>query len=123
MTSRQRGVAIALAAGRLAIGAGFWLAPRVSARALGFEGADERLVAVGRLAGSRDLALGAWQLATLGDRDALRRATATIAAVDAADALVFGLALRSESTRSAGLRGLPAAAGASLAGVWLVSDL
>ena len=123
MTGRQRGIAIALAAGRLAIGAGFWLAPRASARAFGFEGADERLVAVGRLAGSRDLALGAWQLVVLGDRDGLRLATRTIAAVDAGDALVFALALRSENTRAAGLRGLPAAAVASLAGAWLAADL
>jgi hypothetical protein len=110
-----------LAAGRIAIGAGLWLAPRLSARALGFREVDDRLLAIGRLAATRDLALGAWQLAARSDREALRKVTATVAAVDAADAFTFALALRGETTRIAGLRGLPVAAAAALAGAWLAA--
>jgi hypothetical protein len=71
------------------------------------------------VAATRDLALGGWQLASAGDRAALRRATATVAAVDAADALAFTLALRGDATRTAAVRGAPAAATAALAGLWL----
>ncbi len=121
MRASERRVAIALAGGRLLIGAGLWLAPRAGHRALGFGDPDQRMVAISRIAATRDLALGAWQLASLSDPDSLRRASATVAAVDGADALTFALALRGGTTRDAGLRGLPAAAGAALAGAWLAS--
>jgi hypothetical protein len=123
MRDSERRVAVALAGGRLLIGAGLWLAPRAGHRALGFRDADERMFAISRLAATRDLALGAWQLASLSDRDSLRRVSATVAAVDGADALTFALALRGRTTRAAGLRGLPAAAGAALAGAWLANRL
>jgi hypothetical protein len=124
MAPSERLLAIGLAAGRIAIGAGLWLAPQASARALGFGVADERLLAIGRIAATRDLALGAWQLAALGDRDRLGRATATVAAVDAADTLTFALALRAGGeVREAGLRGLPGAAAAAVAGAWLANRL
>ncbi len=116
-------LACALAAGRIAIGAGLWLAPARSGRALGFEQLDGAALALGRVAATRDLALGGWQLASAGDRDGLRRATATVAGVDAADALAFALALRGSSTRTAAVRGLPAAASAALAGIWLSARL
>ncbi len=123
VTAPERLLALGLAGGRIAIGAGLWIAPALSARALGFDRLDSTALALGRIAGTRDLALGAWQLATLEDRRALGRASATVAAVDAADALTFALALRDSATRTAGLRGLPAAAGAALAGAWLAARL
>jgi hypothetical protein len=119
----ERLLALGLAGGRMAIGAGLWIAPALSARALGFDRLDSTAVALARVAATRDLALGAWQLATVEDRRALRRASATVAAVDAADALTFALALRDPATRTAGLRGLPAAAGAAFAGAWLAARL
>ena len=119
----ERLLAGALAAGRIAIGAGLWLAPARSGRALGFEDLHGPVLALGRVAATRDLALGGWQLASAGDRSALRRATATVAAVDAADALAFALALREPSTRTAAVRGTPAAAAAALAGLWLSARL
>ena len=77
------------------------------------------------MAATRDLALGGWQLASAGDRHALRQATATVAGVDAADALAFALALAlgGRSTRTAAVRGLPAAAAAAAAGFWLSARL
>ena len=86
--------AIGLAAGRIAIGAGIWPAPTAAWRALGLGAPDPRALALGRLAASRDLVLGAWQLAAFGDRRRLRRVTAAVAAVDGADALTFALAAR-----------------------------
>ena len=53
----QRRTAALLAGGRLAIGAGLWLAPRLSLKALGFADADERALAVARIGATRDLIL------------------------------------------------------------------
>ena len=124
MRNSRRILAVSLAAGRIAIGAGLWLAPQASGRMLGFDRLDGTGLALGRLAATRDLALGAWQLASLSDPDRLRQTTATIAAVDAADALTFALALSADGdARKAGVRGAPVAAGAALAGAWLAANL
>jgi hypothetical protein len=116
--------AIGLAAGRLAIGAGIWLAPRRSWKALGFEDHQPQgpALVLGRLAASRDLALGAWTLAALQDPERLRRVVATVAVVDGADSLAFALALREgPELRQAAIRGLVAAIPATLVGAWAAS--
>ncbi|HXV52047.1 MAG TPA: hypothetical protein VD765_02370, partial [Solirubrobacterales bacterium] len=92
-TDFERLAGLGLAVGRRAIGAGLWLAPGPSSRALGFERLDGPALALARIAATRDLALGAWQLSALGHRSRLGRATGAIAAVDAGDALTFALAL------------------------------
>ncbi len=116
-----RVAAIGLAAGRLAIGAGLWLAPRASARGLGFGSLEPKELALARVAASRDLVLGAWQLSALDDAVELRRASAAVALADAGDALTFALALGSSDAdvRRAGLRGVAGAGFAALAGAWL----
>jgi hypothetical protein len=120
VASSERLLAIGLAGGRIAIGAGLWLAPAAAGRALGFAELDSRALALGRVAATRDLILGAWQLGSLGDRDELRRATGAVAAADAGDALAFALALRAGGeVAEAGRRGLPAALVATAAGAWL----
>jgi hypothetical protein len=119
-----RSVAVGLAAGRVAIGAGIWLAPGVAWKALGFgEAPRGAALALGRLAATRDLVLGGWQLAAVDDRDRLRRLVAAGTLVDAADALAFGLALREDGMRDAAIRGLAAAAGATVAGAWMARRL
>ena len=125
MTASERLLAIGLASGRLAIGVGLWATPGLAAKALGFGELDSRALALARIAASRDLVLGAWQLASLDDPERLRTATIAVAAADAGDALTFALALRADDreTRFAGMRGLPAAAAASAAGAWLASRL
>jgi len=116
--------ALGLAAGRLVIGAGLWLAPRRSLAALGFAEIDSTAVALARIAATRDLVLGAWQLRSLGDPRELRRASAAVAVADAGDALTFGIALRAgAANRTAGLRGLAGAVPAAIAGAWLESRL
>jgi hypothetical protein len=114
-----RALAVGLAAGRLAIGAGLWVAPTLSARLLGFGEIDSRGVTLARIAATRDLVIGGWQLASIGDPAKLRSASAAAANADAGDAIAFALALRAEDpqTRRAGLRGLAAAAPAAIANV------
>lgn len=118
-----RTTAIALATGRLAIGAGIWLAPGLAAKALGFDSIDAKALALGRIAASRDLVLGAWQLSSLDDSESLRRASLAVALVDAGDALAFALAAAGGEARGAGFRGLAGAVPATIAGAWLVSRL
>ncbi len=118
--------AIGTAAGRIAIGAGIWLAPERSWRALGLAGtpAAGAALALGRMAATRDIVLGAAALAALGDRERLRRVAAGTAVVDAGDVLAFGLALREGGeVRDAAIRGLAAALPATLAGAWVAYRL
>jgi hypothetical protein len=118
----ERTAALGLAAGRMAIGAGLWLAPGLTLRALGFSRPDDRAVAVARIAGTRDMVLGAWQATTLGSRDRLARATTAVAACDAGDSLTFALLLGTDERR-AGLRGVAAAVPATIVGFALASRL
>jgi hypothetical protein len=116
-------IAVALAGGRLAIGAGIWLAPRFVARSLGFGEPGAAALALGRIAATRDLVLGTWQARALDDRDEMRRATRATVLADAGDALTFALALRDDEGRTAGIRGLAGALPATLAGLWLIRRL
>lgn len=114
----------ALAAGRLAIGAGIWLAPGPALKALGLDGLDAKALAVARIAATRDLALGAWMAASAGERRALRGAAAAAAACDAGDTLAFALLARTGGENAgAGMRGVAAAAPATAAGTWLLLRL
>ena len=67
----ERALALLLAGGRIAIGAGLWFAPRFTLRALGFTKQDDPAIAVARIAGTRDLVLGAWQASVVSDRERL----------------------------------------------------
>ena len=115
-------IAYGLAAGRIAIGAGLWAAPRLSMGALGFRDPSPETIAIARVAGTRDLILGAWQLSAIGDDEQLARASAAVAACDAGDAVAFGL-LYAAGNRAAGVRGLAAAVPATVAGALLVRSL
>jgi hypothetical protein len=110
--------------GRIAIGAGLALAPRRSLAALGFREDSAAVVAVSRIAGGRDIVMGALTLASLGDSGRLRRASLANAAVDAGDAATFvAVLLGEEGMRSSAIRGLVGAVPASLAGLWVARRL
>ena len=108
-------IAHGLAAGRIAIGVGLWAAPGLAMRVLGFGPPSPETVAIARVAGTRDMVLGAWQLRSIGDPAELSRASAAVAACDAGDALAFGL-LAAAGHRGAGLRGVAMATPAAVAG-------
>jgi hypothetical protein len=109
--------------GRIAIGVGLALAPGAALRALGFRDPSPATITVSRLAGGRDIVVGAMVLLALDDGRRLREATLAAAAVDAGDGLTFGAALGEDGTRQAALRGLGAAVPATLAGLWAASRL
>jgi hypothetical protein len=117
-----RAWSLASAGGRLAIGAGMMAAPRLALGALGFAEASPATVAVSRIAGIRDLVLGAVTALSLEDPVALRRATIANAVADAGDTAAFALALKQGET-VAGIRGLAAALPAAIAGAWVARRL
>jgi hypothetical protein len=113
-----RGFSQISAAGRIGIGIGMLVAPEPALRALGFSDVNVATVAVARIAGIRDLVLGAVTLAALDDPDRLRTATIANATADAGDTLAFAMAIRAEE-RTAGLRGVATALPAAVAGLWV----
>ncbi len=119
-----RAAVLAVAAGRLAIGAGAFAATRRALAALGFAAPDGATVALARLAGGRDVALALGAFAAAGDRDRLREAAALGALVDAGDALAFGAALarRDGIDRTAALNA-PLGAAAAAIGIWALRRL
>ena len=113
-----RQVTLALAAGRISVGVAATGATDPALRALGFPEPGPTGRALARVLGARDLTLGALTLAAREDRAALRAATLLAAALDAADAVAFGVVAGQPSTRRAGLGGVVTAAAAALAGLW-----
>jgi hypothetical protein len=115
---RGRQLILAIAAGRVAIGVGALLATRPALKALGFAETDAAGLALGRIAGGRDIALGLLTLAARDDVKVLRTAALAAAAVDAGDAISFGIAARDPAARRAGLGGVVSGSAAAIAGVW-----
>lgn len=120
-----RALSIASGLGRLAIGAGLALAPGAALAGLGFRERGPATVAIARLAGGRDIALGAAILLSLGDGERLRALSVACAAVDAGDALTFTAALAGggDDVRDAALRGIAAALPAALGSTWVALRL
>jgi hypothetical protein len=116
--------ATSISAARIGIGIAALGFTRPALRALGFGEPDATAVAMARLAGGRDIALGAHGLLSGGDPRRQREATLLGAAVDAGDAFAFAAALagRDGIDRGAWLN-LPLAASAVVAGAWVATRL
>ena len=116
--------ATAIALGRLALGIGVATLTRPALRALGFPEPDGATVALARLAGGRDIALGLHGLAVRDDPVELRRSVLLGAAVDAGDTAAFATALvrRDGIDRTAAMN-VPIAGAAVLAGAWVASRI
>jgi hypothetical protein len=114
-----RQLVVGIAVGRIAVGAGTFLATGPALRALGLgqePAADAR--ALGKVLGARDLAVGLLTVAARDDRAALRAMALTAATLDAADAAGFTFAAAEPETRRGGVLGVVSAAGAALLGFW-----
>jgi hypothetical protein len=118
-----RAGAIAIALTRIGIGAAAFALTRPSLRKLGFGDPSAAAVALARLAGGRDIALGALALSVRGDRGRLREASLLAAAVDAGDAIAFGAAITSPGYRRMAILNAPAGVGGALAGAWVAARL
>jgi peptide-methionine (R)-S-oxide reductase len=119
-----RQIALAIGAARIAIGAGALSAPRAALGALGYERPGASALTLARLAGARDVALGALAIAGRDDPGALRAACLAGAGADAADVAVFGKALAGgQEDPLAGVTGVATALPAALIGLWAASRL
>lgn len=119
LDSLARPGAIAIALTRIGIGIGAFGFTRAALRGLGFADPDPATIALARLAGGRDVALGLHALAVRGDRRRLREASLIGAAVDAGDAIAFGaLAAGQGIDRTAAINATLGTGGA-LAGLWV----
>ena len=118
-----RDAARALHTGRIAIGAGLMLAPRLAAGGwIGARNVTPGATVLARALGARDALLGGLALHTLDDERVGPRYLASIAAVDAVDALA-ALAVLRHLPRGRGLMGLAVAGGSAAAGVALAQAL
>jgi hypothetical protein len=115
---RARQIGIALSACRVGLGVSTLLATRPALRALGFKDPGGDGEALARLAGGRDLALGALTLVSRDDPATFRALILAAAALDAADAFSLGLSVRNPETRLAGLGGIVSGSAAAIAGLW-----
>lgn len=105
--------AIAIAGARIAIGVAATALTRPALRRLGFPRPDPAAVALARLAGGRDIALGIHALSVRDDRSRLIEASLLAAAVDAGDAIAFAaLAIRDGEVAAGALNASAGAAGA-----------
>jgi len=111
-------MALTLGAGRLGLGIGALFVTQPTLKALLFGETDAVGRALAKLAGGRDLALGAMTLAARDDAASLRALTLGAAILDAADCFALALAARDADTRLAGLGGVASGGGAALAGAW-----
>lgn len=118
-----RNGAIAIAAGRLALGIGITAFTRRALDGLGLPSDDEGAVVLARLAGGRDIALGIHGLAARNDRQRLAESSAVATAVDLGDGIAFALALRSGGVGRRALVNVPLIAGAVGAGAWVTARL
>jgi hypothetical protein len=119
-----RAAVLAIAAARIGIGVGAFAFTRRALAALGFQRPHGATLALARLAGGRDIALGLHALAARKERERLREAAALGALVDAGDAVAFGAALagRQGIDRTAALNA-PLGLAAALLGAWALRRL
>jgi Domain of unknown function (DUF4267) len=122
--SLARNALLGVAAGRISIGVGALLATRPALRVLGFPEPDAGTRALGRLAGSRDIALGTLALLSRADRRGLRAVALAGVGVDGVDAMVLGMAaMRGEEIGAGVALGTISAAAATAAGLWAAARL
>jgi hypothetical protein len=116
--------ATAIAGARIGIGIAATALTRPVLRAIGFGEPDGATVALARLAGGRDIALGVQTLSVLDDAESLRKVVLVTAAVDAGDAAAFATGLgRGDGIAKAAVMNFPFAAAAAAAGLYLAGRL
>ena len=116
----ERALTIGMAGARIAIGACIWARPGRALGRLGFDPCAAEVRALGRLAATRDLALGGLALAARDDAATGGRVALVNALVDLGDATAFAIALaRREGIDRAAVGGFVSAAAAGLAGLYL----
>jgi hypothetical protein len=118
MDPKARQVALQIGGSRSLIGLGALLATKPALKLLGFGDPEATGTALARLAGGRDIALGALTLGARDDAEKLRTLLLVSSACDVADAVGLGLSARYPETRRAGIGGIVSGSAAAIAGFW-----
>lgn len=119
MQPSSRSLALLIGLGRVGLGAGFLAAPDLGLRLMGVDGGTaRRMTFLARMAGARDVSIGA---GTVVARDTPAAASWLLAGgfADAVDAAVFGLVTRQGPVRrSIAVATVVAAAGSAAVSTW-----
>src|SRR3954454_19641046 len=118
MDPRARQGAMQIGGSRVALGAAIFLATRPVLRAMRFPEPGPSGVALAKLGGGRDIAVGALTLASLSDPDRLRTVMLASNLCDLADAAAFGSAARDPQMRVPAIAGVLSGSAAAGAGFW-----
>src|SRR3954447_18661857 len=118
MDPRARQGALQIGGSRVALGAAIFLATRPVLRAMRFPEPGPTGVALAKLGGGRDIAIGALTLASLGDADRLRTALLVSNLCDLADAAAFASAALDPQMRLPAVSGVLSGGAAAAVGFW-----
>lgn len=120
---KARQIAVQIGGSRVLIGVAALLFTRPALRLLGFDDPERTGMALAKLAGGRDVAIGALTLAARDDAERLRTLLLVSSACDVADAVGLGISTRYPETRKAGLGGIVSGSAAAIAGFWAARRL
>jgi hypothetical protein len=115
---KARQVALQIGGSRVALGMAIFLATRPVLRAMRFPEPGPTGVALAKLGGGRDIAIGALTLASLGDAERLRTVLLVSNLCDLTDAAAFAFAAPDPQMRLPGLSGVLSGGAAAAAGFW-----
>jgi hypothetical protein len=115
---KARRVALQIGGSRVALGTAIFLATRPALRAMRFAEPGPTGVALAKLGGGRDIAIGALTLAAREDRERLRTVMLVSNLCDLSDAAAFAFAARDPQMRLPGVSGVLSGAAAAGAGFW-----
>jgi hypothetical protein len=115
---KARQIALRIGGSRVLIGVGALFFTRPALRLLGFGDPERTGMALGKLAGGRDIAIGALTVAARDDAERLRSLLLVSSACDVADAVGLGASARYPETRRAGLGGIVSGSAAAVGGLW-----
>jgi hypothetical protein len=118
MDPRARQVALQIGGSRVTLGTAIFLATRPVLRAIRFPEPGPSGVALAKLGGGRDIAIGALTLASLGDAERLRTMMLASSLCDLADAAAFAFAAPDPQMRLPAISGVLSGAAAATAGIW-----
>lgn len=120
---KARRIALQIGGSRILVGLGALFFTRPALRLLGFGEPEQTGMALAKLAGGRDIALGALTVAARDDAERLRTLLVVSSACDIADAVGLGVSARYPQTRKAGLGGIVSGSAAAVSGFWAARRL
>jgi len=115
---KARRIALQIGGSRVALGTAIFVATRPALRAMRFPEPGPTGVALAKLGGGRDIAIGGLTLAALSDPDRLRTVILVSNLCDLADAAAFAFAARDQQMHLPAFSGVLSGGAAAAVGFW-----